>query len=391
MADLLTDLKKALINPEEDFVTMINTDEAEKTRVITEDELNKIREETDPVEDEIEEEDEEEDETDDKVNPKMEKAITIMGIVAAVIIAAIVIYIIGSFFGLFKFGSSKSDDTETTTEATEQVEVPNLLGMTEDEAKEALEDAGLGYKNIGTASSDEYEEGLVMDQSVNAGKKVDKNTTIKVTFSSGKGDIDIPDVTGMTESNAISTLKSAGFKYNTNYEYSDDVESGKVISYSPTGEGQEGDTITITVSQGKETVQVPDVKGKSQSDAESALSALGLSASVTTEYSDTVAEGNVISQGTSAGTYVTKGSSVSITVSKGAEAKTYTASVDISADYAGGSYVLTDSNGKTVASGNIASSGSTVSASGITTSSGTLTITDANGNVTTQSVSFKEQ
>ncbi len=391
MADLLTDLKKALINPEEDFVTMINPDEAEKTRVITEDELNKIREETDPVEDEIEEEDEEEDETDDKVNPKMEKAITIMGIVAAVIIAAIVIYIIGSFFGLFKFGSSKSDDTETTTEATEQVEVPNLLGMTEDEAKEALEDAGLGYKNIGTASSDEYEEGLVMDQSVNAGKKVDKNTTIKVTFSSGKGDIDIPDVTGMTESNAISTLKSAGFKYNTNYEYSDDVESGKVISYSPTGEGQEGDTITITVSQGKETVQVPDVKGKSQSDAESALSALGLSASVTTEYSDTVAEGNVISQGTSAGTYVTKGSSVSITVSKGAEAKTYTASVDISADYAGGSYVLTDSNGKTVASGNIASSGSTVSASGITTSSGTLTITDANGNVTTQSVSFKEQ
>ena len=392
MADLLTDLKKALINPDEDFVTMINIDEAEKTRIITDEELEQIREETqDPLEGDEEEED---DDSDEKVNPKMEKAITIMGIVAAVIIAAIVIYIIGSAFGLFKFGSSSSDEEETTTEEVAQVEVPDLLGMTEEEAKAALEEAGLGYKNIGTASSDTYEEGTVMDQSVNAGKEVDENTTIKVTFSSGPGDTDIPDVTGMTESAAISALKAAGFKYSTDYEYSDTVESGKVISYSPTGEGQEGDTITIVVSQGQETVQVPDVAGQSQSAAESALSNVGLSASVTTAYSDTVSEGTVISQGTSAGSYVTKGSTVSIVVSLGKEASTYRLSETLPSGYVGNYYVVVDSSGNQLMAGTITTDGQSINKSGLSVSSGTLYIYEDSSKANqlyTTSLTFTEE
>jgi len=396
MEDLLTDLKKALINPDEDFVTLINTDDADKTRVITEDELQQIREGAGEVEEGEVDEDENADETDDKVNPKMEKAITIMGIVAAVIIAAIVIYIVGSAVGLFKFGSS-SDEEETTTETTTQVEVPDLLGMTEDEAKEALEEAGLGYKNIGTASSDEYDEGTVMDQSVNAGKKVDENTTIKVTFSSGKGDTEIPDVTGMSESTAISKLKAAGFKYSTEYEYSDSVDSGLVISYSPTGEATEGDTITLTVSQGQETVQVPDVKGQSQSAAESAISNAGLTSSVTSEYSDTVAEGCVISQGTSAGSYVTKGSNVSIVVSKGAKTTYYSYSVSVSsltsalADGETATLTLTDGNGNTYTKS--VTNTSNYSKNDLTTSSGHLTLVSDTTQETLydSDVSFTEQ
>ena len=122
MTALLADLRKALISPDEDFVVIAPVSQ-EKTRVINEDEINKIKKETTNIylgEDEIgsypkkrkeeyEEEDDEDyddayDEEEDEINPKMDKAITIMGIVAGVIIVGLIIFILVSFFGDFKFG-----------------------------------------------------------------------------------------------------------------------------------------------------------------------------------------------------------------------------------------------------------------------------------------------
>ena len=134
--DLLMDLKKALVSPNEDFVTMIDADEAEKTRIVSPEEQEQIRQELMDEDDEelVEgDEEDEEDEDDGPVNPKLEKAITIMGIAAAVIIIALVVYLVGSFMGWFRFGG-KNDQKE---EKTEQVEMIDLLGMTEDEAGRA--------------------------------------------------------------------------------------------------------------------------------------------------------------------------------------------------------------------------------------------------------------
>ena len=134
--DLLLDLKKALVSPNEDFVTMGSAEEVEKTRVISPEEQEQIKEGLAGDADEDDElMDDEDDEDEGPVNPKLDKAITIMGIAAAVIIIAIVIYIVGSFFGLFKFGTKKNDtkDKDSKTQA-EQVEMINVLGMTEDEA-----------------------------------------------------------------------------------------------------------------------------------------------------------------------------------------------------------------------------------------------------------------
>ncbi len=347
MEDLLVDLKKALANPNDDFVVMAPIfDSNDKTRVISQDELNELRgvsneddyddeeydddyDDEDYDDDEYDEDEEDEDDEDDEdVNPKLEKAITIMGIAAAVIIAIIAIYLIGSFLGWFHFGSSKTTDETTTEEEVETedeeegtIEVPSLLGMTEDEAAAALKKLNLGYKVIGTESSSTYDEDLVCNQSPKAGNMVEENSTVKITLSSGVGSIDIPNVIGESQATATSTLQSAGFSVNVEQSASSTVSEGIVISQSPSSsqKGQKGDTVTITVSTGPDEVTVSNVVGATQAAAVAELESHGLKVSVVEEYSNTVSTGLVISQSPAGGNVVSSGTTVTITVSKGAE------------------------------------------------------------------------
>lgn len=407
MEELLTDLKKALVNPDEDFVNLVESDEGDRTRVITDAEVKSIQEKagivpkTD-VNEEFDDDYEEEDE-DDEINPKMEKAFRIMGIVVAVLIVILIIYFIGTFLGWFKFGG-KNKDNEETEVSEEQVEMIDILGMTEDEAKAALKELGLGYKKVGTASSDEYEAGQVMTQSVKAGEKVSANETIKVTISSGKGEISIPNVVGSAESAAEQTLKDAGFKVNKTYEHSTEVESGKVISQTPSASsnGKEGDTITIVISQGVESVKVPDLANKTQEEANAALSSVGLTTgNVTSENSDNVEAGRVIRQGSAAGGYLDKGSAVDYVISLGKKEEfykfTWTASYD-------GHVKIVDSTGYVGYEGAV-TKGQQITASGLKSSTGqvvfvssetikdetTGTETHDSTHDSTQSVTFEKQ
>lgn len=101
-------------------------------------------------------------------------------------------------------------------EKTEEkkVKVPSVVGLTEDEAKKTLNEKGLGYKVVERKESNKYEEGTVSEQKTEAGAKVKKNTTIQVIVSSGLvGDkLIIPDVSGRSESEAQSMLAQTGFK-----------------------------------------------------------------------------------------------------------------------------------------------------------------------------------
>lgn len=346
MGDLLMDLKKALISPNEDFVVMVPLSNQDKTRVIEKDELDAIKKETSGVyynedeepEEENQDEDYDEEDDDEAINPKMEKAITIMGIAAGVVIVGIIIYLIASFFGLVKFGGHSKDtetetqtetqtETETEDESAKKVEMIDLTGMTFEEAQTALKKIKLGIKDNGTVSSDTVEEGKVVEQDYKKGEKVAENTTIKVKISSGKGEISVPSVVGSDESSAGSTLKSAGFKVSTQYEYNNTVAEGKVISQTPDAgtSAKEGDTVTITVSQGVKTVTVPNVLGQSQDAATSALTGAGLTvSSVSSDYSDTVAAGSVISQSIADGKIVDEGTSITLVVSLGPKVKLYT-------------------------------------------------------------------
>lgn len=333
MGDLLIDLKKSLISPNEDFVTMIPAVSKDKTRVIGEDELNQIKESTDTItdtEDDEEFDEEEEGENGALLNPKMEKAVTIMGIVAAVIIVIIVICLVGNLLGIFRFGGKKKEpDTEISTEIdTENMqEMIDLRGMTLEEAEEELKDKGLDIKlkEGETISSDEYDEGDIAEQSIDEGDEVAAGETVTVRISSGPGDIDIPDVSGYKRSEAEQALKDAGFKVSTDYESSESVQRDYVIRTEPGAhsKGKKGDTITLILSSGIETVQVPNVVNSTEADAKSALDALGLKYNIKTDYSDSVEEGRVISQDPVEKNFVDKGTTITLTISLGKETKIY--------------------------------------------------------------------
>lgn len=349
IGDLLIDLKKALISPNEDFVVMVPVGKQDKTRVMKQEEVESIKEQTrnmyyeDAAEEPAKEEEQEEEEEEDDsgfLNPKMEKAVTIMGIVAAVIIVAIIIYIVGSFFGLFRFGGSDrkdkeqdkqeeiiepEDEAEDTKDQEEQVEMIDVKGKTFEEAKDALNSIGLGIDKAGEESSDTYAQGQIVGQSVEVGVKVDKNTTILVTISSGVGEVDVPSVTGLDKETAEAKLTENGFIANVNFEYSETVANGTVISQSPEAgsKAKKGDTVTINVSRGVEPIVMINVLNKPEAEARAALSNLGLNVTTTSDYSNDVPEGNVISQSIVEGKSVEKGATVTLVISLGRKSTFY--------------------------------------------------------------------
>lgn len=387
MEELLLDLKKALVSPNEDFVTLAG-EGTDKTKVITSEEQEQIQKELAESEMLDEEFDEEEDD-EGPVNPKMEKAITIMAIAAGVLIVGIVIYLVGTFFGFFHFGTHKDKGDQ---ESVEKVEMIDVVGMDADDAEKALKDAKIPYKIV-HESSDEVKEGKVISQSVDEGDMVSTDEKVVITVSSGEGDQEIPNVVGMTDKAAIQTLQDKGFKYNRQYEYSANVAEGQVISQTPTGSGKKGDTITITVSAGIASVQVPDVKGKTQAEAANTLGSVGLSVgNVTTEYSDNVPAGRVIRQSVTAGKTVDSGTSVDLVVSDGAKPIFYRYSGSVENTYGVTVTVrLLDGDGVAIGSWSV-NAGQTVNinASNIATSSGTIEITGEGVN-NSRSVNFTRQ
>ena len=204
------------------------------------------------------------------------------------------------------------------SKGTEQVSVPDLKGKSADDAQKALSQAGLNGKQGDTVYSDDVSEGAVASQDTGAGSKANKGDTIVYHLSKGSEKVSIPNVVGMTQANATSKLESAGFSVNVTTSASDDVDKGNVIKQSDTGTAKKGSTITITVSSGASSVQVPSVVGKTESDAGSALEKAGFKYDIQRESSSTVAKGNVIRQSPSSGSSAKKGDTITIYVSTGA-------------------------------------------------------------------------
>ncbi len=364
ISELLGDLKQVLVHPDADFVKMADGS-LNRTRVMDEREVNEIKHARAPRKEEIrsyeepEEESEEEEEEDGFLNPRLEKAVTIGGIIAAVIIVAIVVYLVGNVFGIFGGSDKKKEkDTEepsvinTEQVKKEQVSMIKVTGMTFDEAKEALKKIGLGIREAGTGSSDEYDKGQIMSQDVEEGEKVDINTTIYVYISTGAGEVQVPSVLDYDSEAAMNMLRDQGFDPVRKYEYSDTVASGKVISQTPSGgtPGKKGDTVTIVVSQGKEAVAVPGVLNRPQEEAVNLLTQAGLTVtSTSTEPSDTIPAGNVINQSIPEGKYVDRGTGITLVISSGSSKNYYYCKAEISlptnAEVVSADIVLTASNG----------------------------------------------
>ena len=416
-SELLADLKEVLVHPNADFVKIADGSQ-NRTRVISDGEVREIKSaRMRPVEEAREEYEEPEEEQEDGeeegfLNPRLEKAVTIGGIVAAIIIICVVVYLAGSIFGIFGGSSDKEKkkDTEepsvinTVKSKTEQVTMIKITGLTVEEARTKLREIGLGIQESGSQSSDEYEKGQIMSQDVAEGEKVDVHTTINVQISAGAGEVSIPKVEGYDSEAAMDLLEQQGFHPVREYEYSDSVASGKVISQKPEGgsPAKKGDTVTIMVSQGKEAISVPGVLNRTQEEAVNILTQAGLSVtSTSTEPSDTVPKGNVISQSIVEGKYVDKGTAITLVISSGSN-KTYywtkfTVSAPDSDEVVSGDIVLIGSDGSKIQSwDNIKSFPHTITASNIENcDSGTIKVTwhlsDGSTSTQEQNVIFSKQ
>lgn len=181
---------------------------------------------------------------------------------------------------------------------------------------------------IGLASSveeefsDDVQSGIVTHSDPDGGSSVHKSTNVQLYVSKGIDMKDVPNVVGKGQDEASRTLADAGLALGAVTDaYSEEVPPGQVISQSvAAGTSLAHDsTVDVVLSKGREPRTVPTLTGKGASAAKSSIEALGLVASPTEAYSDTVPEGQVISQQTREGSTVYRGDSVSYTVSKGPE------------------------------------------------------------------------
>ena len=141
--------------------------------------------------------------------------------------------------------------------------------------------------------------------------------------SDSKNLVEVPDVTGQTLDQAKSAIQSAGFKVgNVQQTYSDKVDSGKVISQDPAGKSKKakGTSVNLTVSQGTQEIEVPDLTGKTADEAKKLLQANGLKYKAgTAEYSDSVEKDHIVRQDVTAGSKVAKDTVVTYYLSLGSE------------------------------------------------------------------------
>ena len=333
---LIQDLKHSLVDPDGDFVVIPPIGGMTDTVIMTDKDLDDIRNGNDDEEYDTDEydtdtmygnDDNDEDYENyesgrgaDEVNPHMHKIMKILTIVVVAIIVLILVFTVGKAAGVFKsFGGITTQDEE---DKSGKVTVPDVRGMSEENAKALLNKKGLGIQVVTRKESKKYKAGKISKQTPEAGEKVSKHTKIEVVVSSGLvgSKKAIPDVSGMSETEAQNDLEEAGFKVTSSFQYDDSVESGKVISTTPEAgtKAEKGSTVTMLVSQGSNKKTVPDVRGMADATAQSTIKSYGFNVgTVTYDYSDSVEKGMVISQTVEPGTKASAGTSISITVSNG--------------------------------------------------------------------------
>ncbi len=217
----------------------------------------------------------------------------------------------------------------------EEVMMPDLAGLTKEEAKQLIAGQNLvcGKGGISEEYSDVVQKGRVITQSIPAEERIPVQTEISLSISLGSLSeetalLNVPDLTGITKEQAMKRLgklkEEHGFTYSlgeVKNKYSTKVKKGKIISQSPKAVEQvrTNEPISLVISKGPEMVQVPELVYLTKDQALKKLQKAGLTAKVATAYSDQAAAGLVLQQSVKADAKAEKGSQVTVTVSLGKE------------------------------------------------------------------------
>lgn len=220
--------------------------------------------------------------------------------------------------------------------SVKDVQIPELVGLSQEEAKKKVQDAKLKYVELEPQFSPEIPEGHVVSQtpSYMNNYKIKEKTEIKVVISKGQEITKVPKVVGMKKEEAITALEEANLIAEVIEETSKTVEEGFVVSQETEAntEVNAGETVKIHVSTGTgiEQVSMPYVVGKTEADARKTLEESKLKVKqVIYEEDKTKDDGRVLKQDKEAGSTIDEGTEVIITVNKIAQIKTGTVKINV--------------------------------------------------------------
>ncbi|GAB3114059.1 Stk1 family PASTA domain-containing Ser/Thr kinase [Streptomyces calidiresistens] len=202
--------------------------------------------------------------------------------------------------------------TVTLSRGPEVVEVPDVAGMPEDTARDALREVGLTPGDSTAEFHPTVPRGAVISTEPAAGAERRPDSAVALTVSRGR-ELSVPDVVGMPEGTAIQRLRETGFEVEvTGERVHAEQEAGTVAAQSPgTGESAgEGDTVTLEISKGPEMIVVPDVRGMEEDAAIRVLEDAGFEVEVQRVFFF----GTVFNQSVHSGGSAPKGSTITIYV-----------------------------------------------------------------------------
>jgi eukaryotic-like serine/threonine-protein kinase len=230
----------------------------------------------------------------------------------------------GQFVRQSPAGSEEVDPGETVdvwfSTGPDSVQVPELAGLTQDEARQALEEAGLQVGNVTPEDSATVEQDVVTRTEPAANETVGAGSAVTLFISNGR--VTLPDLTEMNRQEAEQTLSDLGLSANVEETESDEAE-GAVLSQRPNaGSVPQGSEVTIEVAipRAVETTTVPtSLPGMTEQQAIETLYANGLNPSPNrqTQESDQWPAGTVIGSDPRGGSEVPEGTEVSLIVSTG--------------------------------------------------------------------------
>lgn len=320
-SEMLSDLRRALKNPDGEFVDDREYDETAKTQKINTDLYGNI------------EEDSKAKNKKGKKEGKFKKFIKEHK--ALNIVIGLVLLFALSLGGTLAFLNLTNP---------EEVELPNLVGMSKEEAQKEAENLKLKFEIKEEEFNKEVPEGYIISQDPKYIEKynVKEGSTITVVVSKGQEKTKVPNVKGKSQEEALQLLEEANLKAEIIEETSKTVKEGYVISQEtePDEEAFAGDTVKIHISKGTgiKQVNVVSVIGQSEANAKTTLTGLGLKVNVAYEEDTSKADGIVLKQSLEGGKTVNEGTTITITVNKIAEMKEVSVTVNVKSLLGGNIY-----------------------------------------------------
>ncbi len=311
--EMVKDLNTALKNPDENFVHIGNNVGAATQRISTQEIAEAERRAN-----------EQKNKDKEKKTNKFKELIK-KHKVASAILGAIFLFFIafGATMGIVELANPN------------EVQIPDLVNKTEDEAEQILKDLKLKL----VVKSEEYNENIEKGKIISQDPPYQENYTIKehseisIVISKGTEKVDVPNVVGKRREEAEKELKEVGLVPEIIEENDEKVEAGIVLSQDPEdGENvNKGSTVKLVVSKGSAIVkvEVPSLVGKNEQEAKALLVEAGLKANIINDEDESKNDGVVLRQSKEAGTQVQEGTTITITVNKIAQAKEATFTIDV--------------------------------------------------------------